>query len=47
MIIAGWQTVYDNDLYKILDRHGGSMEDRNRITGGEVALWTETVRYIS
>ena len=41
--IAGWQTVYDNDLYKILENHGGQPNDRNRIVGAEVALWTETV----
>ena len=39
----GWQTVYDNDLYKILESHNGAIEDRARVTGAEVALWTETV----
>ena len=38
-----WQTVYDNDLHQILESHGGTIEDRKRITGAEVALWTETV----
>jgi len=38
-----WQTVYDNDLYEILESNGGTTADRERITGGEVALWTETV----
>merc|ERR1711962_131684 len=38
-----WQTVYDNDLYKILERNGGTSSDYARITGAEVALWTETV----
>ena len=38
-----WQKVYDNDLHQILERHGGTIEDRKRVTGAEVALWTETV----
>ena len=42
-VFPGWQSVYENDLYKILENHGGSSEDRSRIIGAEVALWTETV----
>ena len=41
----GWQTVYDNDLYEIFESNGGNTADRKRITGGEVALWTETVSH--
>ena len=43
ILFTGWQTVYDNDLYKILERNGGTSSDYARITGAEVALWTETV----
>merc|ERR1712179_431946 len=38
-----WQTVYDNDLYEILERNGGTQMDYERVTGAEVALWTENV----
>ena len=44
ILFPGWQTVYDNDLYEILESNGGTTADKKRITGGEVALWTETVR---
>merc|ERR1719433_524694 len=33
-----WQKVYDNDLYEILERNGGTSSDYERITGAEVAL---------
>lgn len=39
----GWQAVYGNNLHSILDAHGGSIEDRGRILGAELALWTENV----
>ena len=45
LCFPGWQTVYDNDLYEILESNGGTTADRERITGGEVALWTETVSH--
>ena len=30
-------------MYKILEKHGGKPEDRAKIMGSEVALWTENV----
>ena len=40
---TGWQTVYENDLYKLLENHGGTDDDRSRVMGAEIALWTENV----
>ena len=39
----GWQTVYENDPYRIIEKHGVSnqMEAKKNVLGGEVAIWTE------
>jgi hypothetical protein len=46
LLYLGWQTVYENDLYKILENHGATLspELKAQVLGGEVALWTEQVK---
>lgn len=38
-----WQTVYQNDLLEIVKNHTGNETDMQRVTGAELALWTENV----
>lgn len=39
----GWQLLYENDPYLIIESHGVSnqMEAEQNVLGGEVAIWTE------
>ena len=39
----GWQTVYQNDPYAILETHGVANLDeaKGNVVGAEVAMWTE------
>ena len=44
---VGWQTVYENDLLEIVRTHStsGTVPDKSKIRGAEVALWTENVSH--
>ena len=39
----GWQTIYENDPHKIIERHNVANEEeaKQNILGGEVAMWSE------
>ena len=45
----GWQTIYENDPYSIIESHGvaNQMEAEKNVLGGEVAIWTEQTDYMS
>jgi len=45
----GWQLIYENDPYSILEFHGvnNHEEAKKNILGGEVAIWTEQTDYMS
>lgn len=46
-IRTGWQKMYDNDLYKLLEDRGFDATDpaiKNLVLGAESAMWSEQVR---
>ena len=47
-ILSGWQKIYSNDPYKMLEMRNITLtEDKKRqVLGGEVAMWTEQVKRI-